>query len=175
MSGTDALTGAEGAPPRWDALARAAAGERGEGGAEAAGGLRELLAFRLDGEPYAVPVERVREIVRLRPITPVPRVPESILGVVSLRGEVVQVLDLRRRLGLRADPPGRSHRIVVLHGEDGATTGLLVDAVTEVLRIDEETLRPPATGESEAVAGLCVQGERFVSLLQLDRVLDLDG
>lgn len=172
-SATGPEAAAEGAS--WDALARAAA-ETGPGGdAEAEELVRELLVFRLDGDPYAVPVERVREIVRLRPITPVPRVPSSILGVISLRGEVVQVLDLRRRLGLQADPPRRTHRIVVLHGEDGTTTGLLVDGVTQVLRAEEEALRPPAAGESEAVSGLCVQDDRFISLLHLERVLDLGG
>lgn len=161
-------------PGAWEALARAAAG-RAPGEASAEDAARELLAFRLAGEDYALPVERVREIVRLRPVTPVPRVPDTVLGVISLRGEVVQVVDLRRRLGLRADAPRRTHRIVVLHGEEGGTTGLLVDAVTEVLRVEEEAIRPPPAGESEKVAGLCEREGRFVSLLHLERVLDLGG
>lgn len=162
---------AGGGQPSWDALARAAA--RQGTGDEASAALRELLCLRLDGDPYALPVERVREIVRLRPVTAMPRVPREVLGVISLRGEIVEVLDLRARFGLPPAEPGRSTRIVVLHGDEGEVTGLLVDAVTEVLRIDEEAVRPPPAGESEFVAALCARGEEFVSLMNLERVLDL--
>lgn len=162
----------ETAAPEWESLARAAAAPTA---AEEATLQRELLCLSLDGSPYAIPVERVREIVRMRAVTPMPRVPEAVLGVIALRGEVIQVLDLRRRLGLPRAEPGRRTRIVVLHGEDGRVTGLLVDAVTEVLRMPEDAVRPAAPGESEAVAALCERDGVFVSLLDLERVMDLDG
>lgn len=156
----------------WETLARAAAGR---GDREDTVLRRELLAFELDGDPYALPVERVREIVRMRPVTPMPRVPAAILGVIALRGEVIQVVDLRRRLGLHGAEPTRRSRIVVLHGEDGRTTGLLVDAVTEVLRLPESDIAASAPGESEAVEALCSRDGEFVSLLDLERVLEVDG
>lgn len=163
---------------RWDEIARRAAGRiAGHGQEDAAAELRELLVIWLDGDPYALPIERVREIVRLRPITPVPRVPAAVRGVLSLRGEIVQVLDLRIRLGL---PPSaldeggrRRHRIVVLHGEDGQLAGVLVDRVSEVLRARGDALRPPAGRESDAVVALVPHGERFVSLFDVDRLLDI--
>ena len=93
--------------------------------------LRELLSFQLAGTPYAIPVERVREIVRMRAITPVPRVPEAVLGVVELRGEIVQVVDLRMRLDLPLGEETRRSRIVVLHGDDDGVSGVLVDAVSK--------------------------------------------
>jgi len=135
---------------------------------------RELLVLWLDDDPYALPVERVREIVRLRPITPVPRVPAAVRGVLSLRGEIVQVIDLRQRLGLpgSGDQSPR-RRIVVLHGEDGQMTGLLVDRVSEVLRLREEDLRPPTGRDAGTIAALAPQGDRFVSVFDVDRVLDL--
>lgn len=156
--------------PRWEALARAALHREAQ---EDTALRREFVTFHVDGDPYALPIERVREIVRLRPITPVPRVPAAIPGVISLRGEVVEVLDLRLRLGLPSQPASRSSRIIVLHGEDGAVTGLLVDSVRDVLRIPEDQVRSNAGGEHEAVAALLVRGDEFVSLLDLDRVLDL--
>jgi purine-binding chemotaxis protein CheW len=155
----------------WDGLARAATNSNGA--AEEAELVHELLAFTLDGDPYAVPVERVREIVRIRPITKVPRVAPEILGVIGLRGEIVQVLDLRRRFGLPSQEPARRHRIVVLHGEEGEVSGLLVDAVTAVLRVDEAAIRPPTAGESDFVQALAAEGEAFVGLLNLERVLNV--
>jgi chemotaxis signal transduction protein len=142
---------------------------------EETGLLREFLAFTLNGDPYAIPVEWAREIVRLRAITPMPRVPPEIRGVISLRGEIVQVLDLGRRLGVRAGEPTRTSRIIVLHGDHGNVTGLLVDSVREVVRVAEEAIQPPPTGESDSVEALCRQGEEFISLLNMDRVLDLGG
>jgi purine-binding chemotaxis protein CheW len=157
---------------RWDALARAAA-HREAAEAESVH-LQQLLSFELDGMPYAVPVERVREIVRIRPITPVPRVPVEVRGVISLRGEIVQVLDLRGRLGLGPSEPTRTSRVIVVYGDDGRVTGLLVDAVREVLSVAEDALRP-ASSEAGLVEGLHVRGEQFVSLVDLDRVLSLDA
>jgi purine-binding chemotaxis protein CheW len=154
----------------WDVLARAAAAREQPAAARA---LRELLVFELDGAPYALPIERVREIVRLRPITPVPRVPPPVLGVISLRGEIVQVLDLRQALGAACAAPTRRTRIVVVHGDAGEVAGLLVDTVSEVLRVPESELRPPPGDTAAFVSAICLRGDRFVSLLDPESVLHL--
>lgn len=157
--------------PDWADLARAAGRERRD---ESAQRPRELLTL-LARDEYAVPVERVREIVRVRRITPMPRVPRDVLGVVALRGQIVQVLSLRTRLGLEPAAPSRLSRIVVLYGHDGQLTGVLVDAVRQVMRVPEQALEPPPPGETGAVEALCVRGEHFVSLLNVDRILDLES
>jgi len=156
----------------WESLARGATlGGEEEDGTELR---RELLSFRLDDSPYAIPVERVREIVRLRDITTVPRMPAWVLGVIALRGEVVQVVDLRMRLGLPPRESSRRSRIVVLHGDDDRITGVLVDGVEQVLRVSEESFRAAAAAsETAAVSELCLQGGDFVSVVDVDRVLDL--
>jgi purine-binding chemotaxis protein CheW len=137
---------------------------------------QRLLVFRLDGAPYALPVERVREIVRRRPITPVPRVPAEVLGVISLRGQVIEVLDLRRRLGLASGAvSGRRARIVVAHDGQGRVAGILVDGVDEVATVAEEALCDLPGGSAGAVEGLCRLGGRFVSVVDLDRVMDVDA
>jgi purine-binding chemotaxis protein CheW len=156
----------------WESLARAAVAHQVD---EEASLPRELLAFTLDGDPYAIPVEWVREIVRLQAITPIPRVPPEIRGVISMRGEVVQVVDLSLRLGVQPREPTPTSRIIVLHGDHGSVTGLLVDSVREVVRVAEEAIQPPPTGESDSVEALCRQDGEFISLLNMDRVLDLDG
>lgn len=135
---------------------------------------RELLTFQLAGSPYAVPVERVREIVRMKETTPVPRVPPAVLGVIELRGEVVQVMDLRLRLELPAGEVTRKSRIVVLHADDERVSGVLVDGVEEVLKAPEDSIRP-AAGSVGFVCELCSRGGEFVSIIDVDRVLDFDG
>lgn len=157
---------------RWDRLARAAARPAAQ---EERAPARRLLACSLAGSPYALPIERVREIVRVRPITPVPRTPAAVLGLISLRGTIVQVVDLRLRLRLPAAAPARGSRIVVVQGGEGGLAGLLVDAVTDVLLAPPQELRAAAPVEGSAVEALFARGERFVSVLDLDRVLDLDG
>ncbi len=156
----------------WDALARAAAEREAN---EEARALRELLVFSRDGTPYALPIERVREIVRLRVLTAVPHVPPEVLGVISLRGEIVQVIDTRRRLGLAPAETARTNRVVVLNAEDGEVAGLLVDAVHEVLRVEESELRPPTAGEGGLVVALAPKGAQFVSLLAPEKLVDIHG
>ncbi len=167
----DQLAGKKGERARWEAIARAAAELKSEG--EGEDRRSELLSFRLADEAYAIPVEQVREIVRMRPLTPVPRVPKEVIGVVSLRGEIVEVVDLRIRLGLASHRPVRRTRIIVLHGDSGRVTGLLVDEVTKVLRVSEGDLRPATSSDSNVVHALYRRGEEFISLMDVNRVLEL--
>jgi purine-binding chemotaxis protein CheW len=165
----DAVNG----PKNWDELARSA--QTGEAQDDQQEDLRQLLTFEVDSTPYAVPVERVREIVRIRPITPVPSVPAEVRGVISLRGEIVEVIDLRRRLDMEPAAPVRSTRIIVVHSENGKVAGILVDAVREVSRVPEDAIRPASSAEAGVVESLCVRGEEFVSLIDLDRVLQINA
>jgi purine-binding chemotaxis protein CheW len=155
---------------RWDRLARAAAAARASHDEQL---VRELLHVEVAGAPYALPIERVREIVRLRPITRIPRVPPIVLGVISLRGEIVQVLELRQALGAGSARPGRRARIVVMHGDEGEVAGLLVDGVSEVMRVAESELSEPPGDPADSVRAICRRGDRFVSLLDLEPVLAL--
>ena len=157
----------------WDALARAAAGH-GES-AESLETIQQLLCFELAGSPYAVPVERVREIVRMRPVTPVPRTPKEVCGVISLRGEMIELIDLRLRLGLGSVEPSRQTRIIVIKTQDDEVVGLLVDAVREVLRVTDDAIQPATGSETGAVNDLCKFRDEFVSMIELDRVLTLDA
>lgn len=151
----------------WEQLARQAARSSDQPARPA----REFLCFELAGSPYALPVDALREISRLRPITPVPRTPEDVLGVVSLRGAILLVIDLRRRLSLPAGTPWRHARIAVLSDPQRGLTGLLVDRVRDVLRTEAELVRPASQAESGAVLGLLPRDERFVSVLDPELLL----
>ncbi len=157
----------------WDDLARAAS-DRGDS-AESFDEIHQLLCFELAGTPYAVPVERVREIVRMRPVTPVPRTPEVVCGVISLRGEIIELIDLRRRLGLESTEPSRRSRIIVIKTDDDEVAGLLVDAVREVFRVSDEAIQSATGSDAGSVNELCTFRDEFVSIIELDRLLTLDA
>ncbi len=136
---------------------------------------REALAFRLGDEEYALDILRIREIIKLRPITEVPRAPSYILGIISVRGQVIPVLDLRVRLRLLARPLGKEARILIVTRGD-ETYGLIVDAVRQVVRMRDEEVEPPPPmlggAEAEFIAGIGrPRGDRMLILLQLDTVL----
>lgn len=146
-----------------------------EGPADAAAvALREYVTFLLGGEEYGLAIEQVREILRPPPITEVPRAPGHVLGVITLRGEVVPVLDARRCLSLPPAAPGPRSRIVVCDGAEGRV-GLLVDSVSQVVRLPAGAIepRPPGVGgaAAEAIAGIGREGDRLVVLLHLDVLL----
>ncbi len=153
----------------WERLAQAAANRDID--VQNVDELVQLLSFELDGAPYAVPVESVREIVRLRPITPVPGVPESVLGVISLRGEIIEVVDICRRLDLSPIELNRRTRIIVVNLDDGQAAAILVDAVRQVLRVEDDAIRPAGASDSGAIESLCAVEDRFVSIIDLNRVL----
>lgn len=107
------------------------------------GGRRvEYLAFVLAGETYAVPIAHVAEILRLPPLTEVPRAPATVLGVVSVRGKLVTVLDLRKRFHLAEAPLDRRSRILLADGGTGEQLGLLVDEVHQVWRLAPDEIEP---------------------------------
>src|SRR5262245_40964726 len=101
------------------------------------GPVREFLAFVLSGELYGVELARIREIVSPPPITPVPRAPREVLGVCSVRGLLVTVVDLRLKLRLEERPTSRRTRILLAEAPGGDVIGLLVDEVRQVIRLTE--------------------------------------
>jgi purine-binding chemotaxis protein CheW len=145
---------------------------------------QEFLAFQLEAECYAVPITSVREIVKVPPLTELPRAAPQLLGVMNLRGDVMPVYDLKLRLRLMdaptlragpdAPPPPRAARIVVVHSEQGSA-GIWVDAIRDVVRLRPSTLEPPppgvATGERPAVVGLGRRGAELFILLDLELAL----
>src|SRR5512133_3128779 len=92
----------------------------------------ELCTFRIGGEDYAVDIMRVREIISPLPVTPVPRAPAFIEGVIRLRSEVIPVVDVRKRFGLPPAPPTRRTKFIVVR-IGGRRLALVVDEVTEVV------------------------------------------
>lgn len=134
----------------------------------------QVVVFTVANEAYAVNIARVHEIIRLQQITVIPGAPACIEGVINLRGTVIPVLDLRQRFRLRAEEHTPASRIVVVE-VGGQTIGLMVDGVSEVLRIPVEQIEPPSplvTGiDSPYLRGIAKLDGRLIVLLDLDQVL----
>ena len=135
------------------------------------------LSFMLDNEVFATNVENVLEILEVKPITKVPKSPEYIKGVINLRGSVLPVVDLKRIFGLPPVEINEDTCIIVLSVEiDGEqiTLGALVDAVSEVLEIEQDTIEPaPSIGNkynANFLQGMWKKDEDFIMLLNVNNV-----
>ena len=138
----------------------------------------QLVVFDLANEHYGVDIAAVESIIKMQPVTVVPHTPAFVEGVTNLRGEVLPVIDLRKRFGLPIDQ-GRSKdtRIVVVE-IDGKKVGMVVDAVSEVLRVPDEAIEPPSpivtTVDSAFIRGIAKVDERLIILVELSKVLSTE-
>lgn len=135
---------------------------------------REWLTFTLGGEEYGAAIEQVREVLKAPAITEVPRAPADVLGVIMVRGEVIAVIDPRRGLGLPAAPPGPKARVVVCDA-GGGPRGILVDAVSDVVRLAPSAIEPRPTSlggtSAEHITGIGRDAGRLIILLDLVALL----
>lgn len=137
----------------------------------------ELLTFRLSDQEYSLDIMCVREIRGWTKTTPLPHAPQHMKGVINLRGTVLPVMDLAQRLGL----PSKEHTdrnviIVVKHGE--AMTGLLVDAVSDIIALTEDDLQPPPdsgpNAQNGVIRALTLLDDRMIRVLDLGNVVAID-
>lgn len=136
-----------------------------------------LVTFVVDAEEYGVNIGSVQEIIRVGQITAVPNSPDYVKGVINLRGRVIPVLNLRRRLELSEGVLTKDSRIMVV--ESGTKVlGLLVDGVSQVLRIPESSVDlPPAESDQTRtfIRGIGKVDTRLIMLMDMDKVLAKDG
>lgn len=137
---------------------------------------RQYLCVTIGGEGCAIRITEIREIVRPRPVTEIPGAPPFLPGVISLRGTIIPLLDTALRLGVRRPRPAGRERVVVVTGPAGLT-GLLVERVSQVVRIADDTTREPGTVvrgiKREFVAGTGKSGDRTLLLLDVVRIADV--
>lgn len=135
---------------------------------------QQLVVFELSGESYGVEIGAVNTIIRMQPITHVPRAPEFVKGVINLRGSIVPVIDLRTRFGLAGFEETKASRIVVVETESGLM-GMIVDAVTETLSLPTNAIEPPSSivtsADSRYLRGVAKADDRLLILLDLERIL----
>jgi len=139
----------------------------------AGGNVLQLVSFKVGNEEFGLEILKVQEIIRLRELTRVPNMPDFVDGVINLRGKVIPVIGLRRRMGIAAGEADKRTRIVVAE-VNGRVLGFVVDEVSEVLRISADTVQPaPKLGqvEREYVHGIGKIDERLLILIDFNPLI----
>lgn len=165
------LAGRENARPEEDQTLTSSASQEFSGPA-----VQEFLCFRVAKETYAISIMDIKEIIKPREVTEVPRVPAYVSGVLSLRGIIIPVFHMRHRLGLPTDGLSGKERIVVVKkGEEYC--GLHVDEVIQVVKIAAEGIEPPPAVldgiDRDFVGGIGRHGGQMLILLNLEKVIDV--
>ncbi len=136
----------------------------------------QLVSFNIGSEEFGVDILKVQEINRMVEITKVPQAPNYVEGVINLRGKVIPIVDLRMRFNLELKEHDKNTRIVVVD-IGGNIMGMIVDSVSEVLRLPSSTIEPPpeiVTGvNSEYIKGVAKLEDRLLIFLDLSRVIDV--
>lgn len=142
----------------------------------------QYVTLGVAGEIYAAPVEKVQEILEMRPVARLPQAPANLLGMTDVRGDGIPVLDLRLTLGLQQAEDTENTRIIVLKlamEASEVTVGLRTDRVFEVTVLDGDELDPPPTistgWKGHAVSGIGRRNGAFVTVLDLERLIEAQG
>jgi purine-binding chemotaxis protein CheW len=134
----------------------------------------QYVTFRLDDETYGINVMQIQEVLRYSEIAPVPGSPDYVLGIINLRGNVVTVIDTRRRFGLNDADVTDSSRIVVMESAD-QVMGILVDSVAEVVYLKSSEIETaPNVGSEESarfIQGVCNKNGELIILVEFDKML----
>ena len=141
---------------------------------------QQLVVFGLGKEEFGIDISRVREIVRLQNITAIPQSMDFVEGIVNLRGQIVPIVDLCKRFDMvgAGAMEEASRRIIVVNMED-QNIGILVDGVSEILRIPDEAIEatPPIVAggiDSEFIRGVAKVENRLIIVLDLDKIFSLE-
>lgn len=137
----------------------------------------QLLSFTLDEEIFAIEISRVREVLEFKGTTKVPRVPDYMRGVINLRGNVVPVIDLKRKFGIGTTEQGINTCVIIMEVDAGGepiVLGALADAVREVFDLETANIEPPpkigTRLDTAFIRGMGKYGEDFVILLDIDNI-----
>jgi purine-binding chemotaxis protein CheW len=134
---------------------------------------RQFITFQIGEQYLGVDIMAIREIRAWTPTTLLPHVPEHVRGVVNLRGTVLPVIDLAARLGWGLTDPTARHVIIVVRIND-QLQGLIVDAVNDIVTLDEATLQPPPNlsdnAATDCLDGIASVEDRMIMILALDRL-----
>lgn len=135
---------------------------------------RQIMTFRVGEEVFGLEIGNVREVIEYREVTPVPRAPEFVAGIISLRGAILPVVDLRKRIGMEPTEPGPETVILVLE-VDGRRVGLVADRILDILKAGPEralrTKERKGSVAQEYIQEILKVEDRVVILLRVDQLI----
>lgn len=135
----------------------------------------ELVGFTIANEFFALEINSIREIIKVNDITRVPNTPNYIKGVINLRGKVIPIIDMRKKLNLKQIDYDKNTRIIILEFNN-MIVGIIVDSVREVLRIDSSVTEPPPAvvkgGASDYISAVGKLDDKLINILNLDYLLN---
>jgi purine-binding chemotaxis protein CheW len=144
---------------------------------EETGELRQFISFSVGEEEYGLELLRVKEVIRVREVTWLPKAPSFVKGIINLRGDVIPIIDLRDKFGLETREQTSQTRVIVVEVE-GRLMGMVVDSASQVVRIPADQIDPPPPvvgGFSrEFITGVGKLEDRLVILLNTDAVLTME-
>ncbi len=134
----------------------------------------QFVGFFIDGQEYAFPIQQIQEIVMPGKVTRTPQVADYVEGVSNLRGTIIPIISLRRLFGFEPKPTDEATRTVVVN-VGKRTMGCVVDSVTQVIRIPQETIQPPPEvvvgRETAYISGFAKLNDRLLVVLNIDELL----
>ncbi len=143
--------------------------------------LIQMVGFFLAGELFGVDILTVQEIIKESPVTGIPDSPDFIEGVINLRGKIIPIIDLRKRLNLSKpdDEDSRSGTWTIILNVGERVTGFIVDQVTRVIKIPQSAIQPPpemvlSALKSQYISGVCKLDEQLMAILDFNRILVVD-
>ncbi len=139
-------------------------------------GMMQFVGFGIGKESFGVNILSVQEIIRSTDVTPVPNSPSFIEGVINLRGDIIPVIDLRKRLKLFDPDKSQQSNWILIPGIGNRIVGFIVDNVSEVLKLTEDSIAPPpgiviAGRENQYIQGVCEIGDQLLIILDFESVL----
>ncbi|MBE5909772.1 chemotaxis protein CheW [Pseudobutyrivibrio sp.] len=135
---------------------------------------KQYIVVKIGGEHYGIDISYIDNIVRMSKITRVPKAPSYYRGVINLRGEVVPVMSLRRRMNLDDDEFTDASRIIILKLDAGGLMGVIVDEVKEVLSLSEDDIEAPTStlkSKNSFINGVGTNGDELISIFEISSII----
>ena len=139
--------------------------------------VKQLISFTVASEEYGLELLRVKEVIRMRQVTWLPKAPACVKGIINLRGDVIPIVDLRERFGLDAREQTVMTRVIVVEVE-GTPVGMVVDSASQVVRIPVDQFEPPPAvmgeGARDSINAVAKSGDRLIIIVDVDRILSAE-
>ncbi|HVO40323.1 MAG TPA: chemotaxis protein CheW [Spirochaetia bacterium] len=139
--------------------------------------VKQFISFTVGTEEYGLELLRVKEVIRMRQITWLPKVPSCVKGIINLRGDVIPIIDLRERFGLQAQELTTMTRVIVVEVE-GKPVGMVVDSASQVVRVPADQFDPPPAamgeGSRDLITAVGKLDGRLIIMIDVDRILSTE-